>query len=187
LPPVCRVERLGVAPVSRADILAELQPLSNGKKLVTLDEMAALAESYRRAGRSLVFTNGCFDLLHIGHVTYLQEAAAQGDVLVVGLNSDRSVRAIKGPTRPVMPETERASLLSALACVAHVLLFDEATPEYVIRRLRPDVLVKGGDYSVDDLVGREYVESYGGRVCVAAHIPGRSTTHLLSEIRKRPS
>jgi D-beta-D-heptose 7-phosphate kinase / D-beta-D-heptose 1-phosphate adenosyltransferase len=178
-----QVERLGVASVSRVEILAELRPASNGKKQVTLDEMVALAESCRRTGRSLVFTNGCFDLLHVGHITYLQEAAAQGDVLVVGLNSDRSVRALKGPTRPVMPEAERASLLAALACVAHVVLFDEATPEQVIHRLRPDVLVKGGNYSVEDIVGKEYVESYGGKVCVTGLVSGRSTTELLSEIR----
>lgn len=192
------VERLGIAPVRREELQAELvrqlrlqapgprSPVSilqsAAPKLVTLEAMAKLAESYRAGGRRVVLTNGCFDLLHVGHASYLKEAAAFGDVLVVAVNSDRSVLALKGPGRPVIPEKQRAAMLAALECVGHVLVFDDATPCELLRRIRPDVLVKGGTYTPDEVVGREIVESYGGRVCVTASIPGLSTTQILAAI-----
>ena len=135
------------------------------------------------AGQAIVFTNGCFDLLHVGHVTYLQEAAQLGDVLVVGVNSDRSVRELKGPQRPIVPQAERTALVAALECVDHVVIFDEPTPLGLLRCLRPGVLVKGGTYAVAEVVGREVVEAYGGRVCVTGEVNGRSTTRLLAELR----
>ena len=180
------VERLGVVPISWAEIRAEL---SRGKgresaKLLAVEQMTTLAEHYRRERRRLVFANGCFDLLHLGHVRYLQAAAQLGDVLLVALNSDRSVRSLKGSNRPIIGQQERAELLAALGCVDHVLLFDEETPLDLLRRIRPDVLVKGGDYSLKNVVGREVVESYGGRVCVTGKVAGVSTTQRLVSLRE---
>jgi D-beta-D-heptose 7-phosphate kinase/D-beta-D-heptose 1-phosphate adenosyltransferase len=179
------VEKLGVAPVSRAEIKAELVGTKRTGlgKLIGLDEMAKLADSYRRAGRTIVFTNGCFDLLHVGHATYLEEAAGLGDVLVVAVNSDRSVRRIKGSTRPVVGQDHRANMLAALQAVDHVLIFDEDTPHRLLRRLRPDVLVKGGTYAPDQVVGHEVVEAYGGKVCVTGKVEGVSTTKILALLR----
>jgi len=183
------VQRLGVAAVSRGEIQTELLRASvfSPKKLVTLDEMALLAESYRVAGRTIVLTNGCFDLLHVGHATYLEEASRLGDVLVVAVNSDRSVRELKGPDRPVIPEHDRAALLAALEVVDHVLVFDEDTPHQLLRRLRPDVLVKGGTYTAAEVVGREVVAGYGGRVCVTAQVESVSTTRILASVRHNRS
>ncbi len=176
------VERIGVAPVTRAEILAEcLRERHSGiDKIVNLATMAALAETYRQAGRRVVFTNDCFDLLHVGHVTCLQEAARFGDVLIVAINSDASVRKIKGSQPPIIGEVDRARLLAALACVSHVLIFDDDAPHELLRRIRPDVLVKGG--TTPHVVGREVVESYGGRVCVTGAIPGVSTTLIQSRL-----
>jgi D-beta-D-heptose 7-phosphate kinase/D-beta-D-heptose 1-phosphate adenosyltransferase len=157
-------------------------------KVVGAEEMAALAAAYRRAGRTLVFTNGCFDLLHAGHVRYLQEAARLGDVLVVAVNSDASVRALKGPGRPVIPEADRTALLAAPEAVDHVVVFGEDTPLRLLSLLRPDLLVKGGTYTVEEVVGRELVESCGGRVCVTGQTEGVSTTQILAAIaRERAS
>jgi D-beta-D-heptose 7-phosphate kinase/D-beta-D-heptose 1-phosphate adenosyltransferase len=179
------VERSGVALVSRAEIRAQLEGRSPRRKVVGAEEMAALAAAYRRAGRTLVFTNGCFDLLHVGHVCYLQEAACLGDVLVVGLNGDASVRALKGPGRPVIPECDRAAMLAALEAVDHVVVFNEDTPLRLLSLLRPDILVKGGTYKVEEVVGRELVESYGGRVCVTGQTAGVSTTQILAAIARQ--
>jgi D-beta-D-heptose 7-phosphate kinase/D-beta-D-heptose 1-phosphate adenosyltransferase len=176
------VQQLGVAPVRRADLAADLA--RRPAKLVPPDALAALADGYRRQGKTLVFTNGCFDLLHVGHADYLHEAAALDDVLIVAVNSDASVRRLKGPGRPVIAEADRAALLAALACVAHVVIFDDDTPHALLRALRPDVLVKGGTYSVDEVVGREIVEAYGGRACVTAQRPGVSTTAILAALRQ---
>ncbi len=131
--------------------------------ILTLDQAAALVARLRAQRATIVFTNGVFDLLHPGHVRYLTDARRQGDALIVGLNSDRSVRAIKGPQRPIFPERERAEVLSALACVDAVCIFDEETPHDIIARLRPDVLVKGADWAADEIVGRDIVEARGGR------------------------
>jgi rfaE bifunctional protein nucleotidyltransferase chain/domain len=138
---------------------------------------------WRRAGETIVFTNGVFDLLHRGHVEYLEEAAGLGDRLVVGVNADDSVRRLKGAERPWVPEEERAELVGALACVDLVVIFGEDTPERVIREVAPDVLVKGGDWSLDRIVGREFVESRGGRVLAVPVREGHSTTRLVERIR----
>ncbi|MBV9125758.1 MAG: D-glycero-beta-D-manno-heptose 1-phosphate adenylyltransferase [Planctomycetes bacterium] len=179
------VEKLGLAPVTRAEIRTELgraERTSRGKR-VTLEEMVALAENYRQARRTVVFTNGCFDLLHIGHVSLLEEAARRGDVLVVAINSDQSVRRLKGPGRPVLPEENRAALVAALGSVDHVLIFEEDTPHTLLEQIRPHVLVKGGTYTREQVVGREVVEGYGGRVHLARVVEDVSTTRLLEALR----
>jgi D-beta-D-heptose 7-phosphate kinase/D-beta-D-heptose 1-phosphate adenosyltransferase len=153
---------------------------------VSHDAAARFAAGQRALGRRVVFTNGVFDLLHPGHVRYLQAARAAGDVLIVGVNTDRSVRAIKGPARPVIPEDERAEVLAALACVDAVVLFDEDTPERVIRAVEPDVLVKGADWALDAIVGRDVVEARGGRVVRAPVETGYSTTDLIRRARALP-
>jgi D-beta-D-heptose 7-phosphate kinase/D-beta-D-heptose 1-phosphate adenosyltransferase len=150
----------------------------------TLPELLAERAEWKATGRAVVFTNGCFDLLHPGHVALFEAARAQGDVLVVGLNSDRSVRALKGAGRPLIPEAERAETLAALEAVDHVVVYDEDTPLDVISALRPDVLVKGADWAPDAIVGRAEVEAGGGRVVRVELTPGRSTTSLLTRIRR---
>jgi rfaE bifunctional protein nucleotidyltransferase chain/domain len=137
----------------------------------------------RPAGQRVVFTNGCFDLLHPGHIRTLEAARNFGDVLVVGLNSDRGVRQLKGPGRPVLPEQERAEILAAMECVDAVVIFDEPTPQEIIAALLPDVLVKGGDWATDQIVGRAEVEAAGGRVVSVDVAPGYSTTAILQKIR----
>jgi len=141
-------------------------------------------ERLRGEGKLLVFTNGCFDLLHPGHVRYLAEARALGDALVVALNSDRSVRVLKGEGRPILDEKERAEIIAALEAVDYVIVFDEETPRELVAELLPDVLVKGGDWAGDRIVGREEVEAAGGRVVSAPVVPGYSTTEILRKIRE---
>lgn len=148
-------------------------------------ELAATVRRLQRAGRKVVFTNGCFDLLHVGHVRYLQRARGLGDALVVGVNSDASVRRLKGPGRPLTPARERAEILAALACVDYVTIFGEATPLALIRALGPDVLVKGGDWTVETIVGRAVVEARGGRVLSIPFVKGRSTTGVIARIQGR--
>jgi rfaE bifunctional protein nucleotidyltransferase chain/domain len=143
---------------------------------------ADFAERERRAGRRVVFTNGVFDLLHPGHIRYLRAARGEGDVLIVGLNSDRSVRAIKGPSRPITPEQERAEILSALTFVDAVAIFDEDTPAEIIRLVQPDVLVKGADWGANAIVGRDTVEARGGRVVRMPVEEGWSTSELLKKM-----
>lgn len=151
--------------------------------MLSTDAAAAFVEAARGRGARVVFTNGVFDLLHPGHIRYLAAARAKGDVLVVGLNSDRSVRANKGPSRPVTPETERAEILEALACVDAVVLFDEETPQAIIDRLRPDVLVKGADWAADAIVGRETVEARGGSVVRMPIEAGWSTSAIIEKVK----
>lgn len=139
-------------------------------------------ERWRGAKETIVFTNGVFDLLHRGHVEYLEEAAMLADRLVVGVNSDASVQRLKGPTRPIVPGEERAELVGALACVDAAVLFDEDTPERLIRDVRPNVLVKGGDWAINQIVGREFVESLGGRVLSIPLREGLSTSKLIERI-----
>ena len=138
----------------------------------------------KRNGRHVVFTNGCFDLLHPGHIHTLEQARALGDVLIVGLNSDSSVRSLKGTGRPLIPERERAEILAAVECVDAVVIFNETTPREVIAQLLPDVLVKGGDWGSDQIIGRTEVEAAGGRVVSIPVIPGYSTTNILHKIRQ---
>lgn len=134
-----------------------------------------------RGAQKIVFTNGCFDLLHIGHVRYLQEAKRQGDILVVGVNSDRSVKALKGPSRPIQNEADRAEILAALACVDYTIVFDEETPEILIQSVMPDVLVKGGDWKIEQIVGSEFVLSRGGQVKSLLFVDGKSTTKIIEK------
>jgi rfaE bifunctional protein nucleotidyltransferase chain/domain len=143
------------------------------------------AAGLRAQGRRVVFTNGVFDLLHPGHVRYLQAARVKGDALIVAVNSDRSVRANKGPTRPVVPEDERAELVAALACVDAAVIFDDPTPATIVERLQPDVLVKGADWAADQIVGRDTVEARGGSVVRVPIEAGWSTTSLLARIQGR--
>lgn len=181
------VQYQGVATISRDELVRHLRPQTakGCGQTVALQDMLCLAQAYRAAGQKIVFTNGCFDLLHVGHVTYLQEAASLGDVLIVAINGDAGVRRLKGPGRPVISQSDRAAMLAALACVDHVLIFDEDTPHALLRAIRPDVLVKGG--TTMNVVGREVVEAYGGRVCVAANVPNISTTEIVETIRERTS
>jgi D-beta-D-heptose 7-phosphate kinase/D-beta-D-heptose 1-phosphate adenosyltransferase len=160
---------------------------SSGAQLMGRDAAAAYAADVRAAGRTVVFTNGVFDLLHPGHVRYLREAAALGDVLIVGLNTDGSVRRNKGQGRPITPELERAELVGALEGVSAVTLFDEDTPARIIQAVQPDVLVKGADWPADQIVGRETVEARGGRVVRIAVEPGHSTTAILDRVRRLPA
>lgn len=152
---------------------------------MTIAEAVALAERLRAAGKTIVFTNGVFDLLHPGHVRYLQHARALGDALIVGINSDRSVRAIKGPSRPITPENERVEVLAALACVDAVAIFDSDTPYDLIAALQPDVLVKGADWAADAIVGRDIVEARGGKVVRVPVEEGYATTTIIEKIRRR--
>jgi len=153
-------------------------------RVLSLADAVALVARLRAEGRSIVFTNGVYDLLHPGHVRYLQAARAEGDALIVGVNSDRSVRANKGPGRPINPEQERAELIAALAAVDAAVIFDEDTPHAIISALQPDVLVKGADWAADQIVGRDIVEARGGRVVRATIEPGHSTTDILAKIRQ---
>jgi D-glycero-beta-D-manno-heptose 1-phosphate adenylyltransferase len=153
-------------------------------EILTLEEAILRFGREKRNGRRIVFTNGCFDLLHPGHIGSLEQARALGDALVVGLNSDAGVRALKGAGRPVLPEHERAEILTALECVDAVIIFDELTPREVIARLLPDVLVKGGDWPGNQIVGREEVEAAGGCVVSIPVVPGYSTTAILRKIRE---
>jgi len=153
-------------------------------RVLSAREAAELAADVRAHGKRVVFTNGVFDLLHPGHVRYLQEARSLGATLIVGVNSDRSVRAIKGPSRPINPEEERAEVLLGLSCVDGVVLFDEDTPEAIIRRVQPDILVKGADWQPDSIVGRDVVEARGGRVVRIPLSPEYSTTKLIGAIRR---
>jgi D-beta-D-heptose 7-phosphate kinase/D-beta-D-heptose 1-phosphate adenosyltransferase len=183
------VEKIGVAPVSRQEILHDLlraeglhEGRSGQRKLRDRPALVQEVRARRALGHRTAFTNGCFDVLHAGHVQYLQEARAQADLLVVGLNSDSGVRMLKGPMRPVHDAAARALVLGALEMVDYVTVFDEPTPLELIRALRPDVLVKGADYRRDEVVGADLVESYGGRVHLAALREGLSTTRLLQRL-----
>ena len=156
---------------------------ASSSKPLTSAEAGEFARTVQARGGTVVFTNGVFDLLHTGHVRYLQAARALGDVLIVGVNSDRSVRAIKGPERPVTPEPERAEILLALACVDAVVVFDDDTPQRIIGEVQPDVLVKGADWAPTEIVGRDVVEARGGRVVRVPLVEGRSTTSLIGRVR----
>jgi D-beta-D-heptose 7-phosphate kinase/D-beta-D-heptose 1-phosphate adenosyltransferase len=146
------------------------------------DQLAAIVQDERNRRRKVVFTNGVFDLIHPGHIRYLRAARAQGDLLVVGLNSDESVRRLKGPARPILPEHERVKIIASLDMVDYVTLFCEETPLEIIRALKPDVLIKGGDYALEEIVGRNEVESAGGRVLTIPFVKGKSSSGIVERI-----
>ena len=179
------VSRLGTEIISREDLARALSPgpESAQRKIVAVEELRPALDRHRGTGRRVVFTNGCFDLLHAGHVEMLSFARAQGDTLVVGVNSDRSVRLIKGDGRPVYPAVERALILAALEAVDYVVVFDETRAERIVRAVRPDVLVKGEDWRDKIVDGQIFVESYGGRVALAPLLPGYGTTLTIERLR----
>ena len=154
--------------------------------VVSQEELILHVAGAKRNGRQVVFTNGCFDLLHPGHIRCLEQARSLGDVLVVAINSDASVRQLKGALRPLVPQDERAEMLASLACVDYVTIFDASTPREIISRLLPNVLVKGGDWGLDEIVGRQEVEQAGGRVVSIPLAPGYSTSALIARIRQLP-
>lgn len=153
-------------------------------KILSREELRAERERLRAKGARLVFTNGCFDILHVGHVRYLSEARALGDALLVAINSDRAVRELKGSERPVMNEAERAEILAALRAVDYVTVFDDLSPRSLIAEVLPDVLVKGGDYTLDEIHGREEVEAAGGRVLSLPFVEGVSTSGIIERLKK---
>jgi len=155
--------------------------MPNSPRVLDESNLAAQVESYKNAKKKIVFTNGCFDLLHIGHVTYLEEAKRQGDVLIVGINTDASVRILKGPTRPIQNENDRSQILAALKAVDHTILFSEDTPLNLIKKIKPDVLVKGGDWKIEQIVGSDFVMSYGGEVKSLNFVNGKSTTAIIEK------
>jgi D-beta-D-heptose 7-phosphate kinase / D-beta-D-heptose 1-phosphate adenosyltransferase len=176
------VSKVGTVPVTRDELLMSLMPqieLQAQEKVLSLDSLRARAAAWRSTGQTVVFTNGCFDLLHIGHITLLEQARREGHRLVVAVNSDASVRGLKGPARPIVGERERARILAALAAVDAVVIFDEATPLRVVEILRPDVIVKGGDYNEENIVGAKEVRSWGGRVKIVPIVEGFSSTNLI--------
>jgi len=154
-------------------------------KIKTFNQILQARNQLREQGKKLVFTNGCFDILHVGHVRYLNKARSFGDILVIGVNSDRSVREIKGKGRPIMPELERAEVLAAIASVDYVFIFDDSTPQRIIDAIVPDVLVKGADWDISDIVGRATVEKAGGIVCNITLVEGSSTTQIINKVLER--
>ncbi len=183
------VGKIGAVPISKSEILSELMGGTNPlyTKIKVLDELEEILNRHRESKERVVFTNGCFDILHIGHIEYLKFSRQQGDLLIIGLNTDRSVREQKGEQRPFVSEDERARLISALEDVSYVILFDELTPDKLIKRLKPDVLVKGEDWKEKGVVGREFVESYGGKVILAPFVKDSSTTDIVTRIIERNS
>jgi D-beta-D-heptose 7-phosphate kinase/D-beta-D-heptose 1-phosphate adenosyltransferase len=179
------VSKFGTVPIAQHELVAALTPssgISSGEKMLSREQAVRRVAEWRASGETIVFTNGCFDLLHVGHVTLLEDCHKFGSKLVLGLNTDASVRRLKGPTRPVVAENERARVMSALASVDAVVLFDEDTPLELIEAVRPNVLVKGGDYSVETVVGHEVVIAAGGRVEIVPTVEGFSTTNIVRKL-----
>jgi rfaE bifunctional protein nucleotidyltransferase chain/domain len=152
------------------------------EKVLSLEDMSGKRAALRKARKTLVFSNGCFDLLHLGHVRYLRQARELGDALAIGLNSDASMRSIKGDGRPILPQEERAEILAALEFVDYVVIFDEPTAERLVAVLKPDIYVKGGDYTLEELPEAKIVASYGGKVILLPLVPGHSTTEIIEKI-----
>jgi D-glycero-beta-D-manno-heptose 1-phosphate adenylyltransferase len=153
-------------------------------KILSSDDLLQSLARERKAGKKIVFTNGCFDILHVGHIRYLYQAKAMGDILVVGLNSDSSVKEYKGQDRPIVPEDERAEVLAALEMVDYIVIFSERTPEEIILKIRPDIQVKGGDYTIDQIPEAGAVESCGGKVVIVPEVKGKATTNIIEKIKK---
>lgn len=164
-----------------AQEISASSPISN-KHITNLDQLLALVTSYRLAERKIVFTNGCFDILHAGHVSYLQRAKALGDILIIGVNSDNSIRRLKGESRPINPLEDRIQVLAALGCVDHLIAFEEDSPSHLIRKLRPNIYVKGGDYTKETLPETPVIEEYGGEIEFLPFIENRSTTKIIERI-----
>jgi rfaE bifunctional protein nucleotidyltransferase chain/domain len=171
-----------VLPIENA--ILSCYPLNVSGKIKSLEALKEIAAAARKDGKTVVFTNGCFDLLHRGHVHILREAKACGDILIVGVNSDRSVKMIKGANRPLLPERDRVELIAAMEMVDYVVLFDESDPYKIIESLKPDVLAKGGDWKVEKIIGSDIVEKRGGRVAVIPYLAGFSTTEIIERIRR---
>jgi len=179
------VGKMGTVPVVAHELIRELTPstgLTSGEKILGRDRIGLRVAEWRAAGENIVFTNGCFDLLHVGHITLLEDCRRFGTKLVLGLNADSSVSRLKGPTRPIVGENERARVMAALAAVDAVVLFEEDTPLELIRELKPDVIVKGGDYTIETVVGHEDVQAYGGRVEIIPTVEGFSTTNIVKKM-----
>ncbi len=151
-------------------------------KIITRADIAAIARNIKAAGKTIVFTNGCFDILHAGHVRYLAAARALGDCLIVGLNSDQSVRKLKGPARPVNCQEDRAEVLAALAAVDYVVIFQETTAENIVTEIKPDIYAKGGDYTIEKLPESKIVAAQGGRTVLVPEVPGRSSSNIISRM-----
>jgi len=176
------VERLGVAVVTPRELISEVYGDRRAAKYVAVADLVPVVRTLQTSGQKVVFTNGCFDLLHLGHIRLLESARALGDCLIVALNSDASVRKVKGPPRPLLPEAERVALLAALDCVDYLVVFDESSPEKLIRLLRPDLLVKGGNLDSNEVVGKEIVEGYGGEVRLIPAFGDRSISQFLDRL-----
>ena len=178
------VERFGSVPISREEVIQELltEVHEHLGKERTLEQLLPELQRHRATGKRIVFTNGCFDLMHLGHVKYFRFAKAQGDLLVVGVNTDGSIRRLKGDKRPVTPEADRVGVLEEMQSIDYLVRFDEDTPMRLIEQIRPDVLVKGADYRKEQVVGWELVESYGGRIALAPLVDGRSTSAVIEKI-----
>jgi len=181
------VAKIGAAPVTWSELAREIEggPHYEGTKILGLVELQKVVSRARGQGKKVVFTNGCFDILHVGHIQLLQRCRKLGDLLVVGLNDDASVRRLKGENRPLIGQADRAHVMAALDAVDYVTLFSEPTPMALIEALRPDVLVKGGDYALDEVVGRDFVESYGGHVEIVPLVEGFSTSDIVRRIVER--
>lgn len=175
-----KVTRFGTSVVTLSEVIKEL--FYEASKIQTMDTIEEELKRYRH--KKIVFTNGCFDILHIGHIRYLKEAKALGDILVLGLNSDASVKRLKGPTRPVNSEQDRRDMLCEMEFIDYVVVFDEDTPYELIKKVKPDVLVKGGDYTPDNIVGADIVREKGGNVCVIPFVEGKSTTNIINAMKK---
>lgn len=156
-------------------------------KIITRADIATIAKNLKAAGKTTVFTNGCFDILHAGHVRYLAGARALGDCLIVGLNSDQSVRILKGPTRPINSQDDRAEVLAALAAVDYIVIFEEATAENLVADIKPDIYAKGGDYTVEKLPESQIAAAYGGRTVLVPEVPGRSSSNIIKKINAQTS
>jgi D-beta-D-heptose 7-phosphate kinase/D-beta-D-heptose 1-phosphate adenosyltransferase len=179
------VGKTGTIPIAKHELVAALTPSSGvraGEKILSLEQAKMRVAEWRAAGETIVFTNGCFDLLHVGHITLLEDCRRFGSKLVLGLNADASVCRLKGPTRPIVGERERARVMAALASVDAVVLFEEDTPLEIIRELRPNVLVKGGDYTIETVIGHEEVIAAGGRVEIVPTVEGFSTTNIVNKL-----
>jgi len=165
--------------IIQVDVVTEVKV---EEKILNFYEVERLSKKLKKDNKRIVFTNGCFDIIHKGHISYLKKAREMGDVLIIGLNSDSSIKRIKGEKRPILPQDERAFILSALEMVDYVVIFDEDTPYELIKIVKPDILVKGGDWNINNIVGKDIVESYGGKVLNIPFVEGKSTTNIIERI-----